>query len=281
MPILGLLPGLIWLAYSRWKNGYQPGSFEHMLRVFVWGCACTIPSFFVEQISGAMLRSESLPHAAISSFFLIAPSEEFFKLVAVWIAIYRSRHFREPLDGIIYAATAALGFACIENVMYMAELGGQSFVSRALYATPAHVLFSSMWGYSMGLARFKRDGEFLIICKGFLLASGLHGIYNFLVAVYPKAAMVSLLPLMVFMAWLAYRKIQDFRTNYPFPPLGRGVLVCCPDCGAYELERSEECSRCGSVIPVLDPDAPRFCSYCRTQVDPSARACSRCGRLLS
>ena len=61
----------------------------------------------------------NLAMAAGASFLVIAPIEEFAKLLAVWIAVYRTQDFREPIDGIIYSATAALGFACIENVIYL------------------------------------------------------------------------------------------------------------------------------------------------------------------
>lgn len=280
LPFLGLLPGLIWLAYSRWRSRNQPRSFENLVRVFVWGCACTIPAFFVESATGAMLRDESLARAGVSSFLFIAPTEELFKLVAVWVSIYRSPDFREPLDGIVYAATAALGFVSVENIIFMSQLGPESFLPRALYATPAHVLFSSMWGYSMGLARFQRRGELPTIFKGFLLAVGLHGSYNFIVAVQPKAAMISVIPLMVFMAWLVYRKIRSFRMSHLFPPLGKGAVICCPDCGAYQLEHSEACSRCGAEIPPPDADTPRFCGQCRARLDSSTCACHRCGQAI-
>jgi protease PrsW len=281
LPFLGLLPGLIWLAYSGWSRSYQPRSLANLVRVFVWGCVCTIPAFLVETVTGAMLRDESLARAAASSFFLIAPAEELFKLVAVWVAIYRSQDFREPLDGMVYAATAALGFVSVENIIFMSQLGPESFVARAVYATPAHVLFSCMWGYSMGLARFRRRGEMLTILKGFLLAVGFHGTYDCIVAANPKAAMVTVLPLMAFMALLAWRNIRSFRMHQPFRQFGEGALISCPACGAYQLERALECSRCGTAIPTPDADTPRYCGQCRTQLDSTSTACHRCGQPTS
>jgi RsiW-degrading membrane proteinase PrsW (M82 family) len=281
IPLLGLLPGLIWLAYSRWRRGYQPRSFENLVRVFIWGCACTIPAFVIENTTGAVLGHKDLVHAAVSSFLLIAPTEELFKLVAVWVAIYRSQDFREPLDGMVYAATAALGFVSVENLIFMSQLGPESIVPRAVYATPAHVLFASMWGYSMGVARFQRRGEMLTILKGYLLAVGFHGTYDMIVAINPKAAMFSVLPLMIFMAWLAWRNLRSFRQHRLFPSLGKGALICCPTCGAYELETSTECSRCGTAIPMVDIDIQRFCGQCRAPLDLSSTVCHRCGQPVS
>jgi len=224
------------------------------------------------------VEQETLLQSAKASFFLIAPVEEFFKLLAVWLAIYRSRDFQEPTDGLVYSITAGLGFASVENVIYMAFFGPRVLFLRALFATPAHVMFSAMWGYSMGVARFRRERELLTILKGLLVATFFHGAYNFLVAVSPTTGVVSLIPLMVLMAWLMHRRIQHFRANYPFPPIGTGPLICCPTCGAYTLESDEHCSRCGAIIPQIEMDAPRFCGICRARVDPSQSTCSRCGQ---
>jgi protease PrsW len=281
IPILGLVPGLVWLWYFHRKASQNQRSFANIGRVFLWGCACTIPAFVLENVTGAVLPQEDLVRSAEVSFLLIGPIEEFFKLVAVWIGIYRSRDFREPIDGIVYAATAALGFASLENIMYMGLFGPEIVVRRALFATPAHVMFASMWGYSMGLARFRREGELLTIARGFLIAASLHGFYNFLVAVYPATAMLSLIPLMAFMGWLMNYRIQEFRKKYPFPPLGDGALISCPNCGAYTLESSDRCGRCGFAVPLLETDAPRFCGHCRARLDPCRETCARCGEPAS
>jgi protease PrsW len=277
-PILGLAPAAAWLMYFRQKERYQPKSFLNLLRVFFWGCVLTVPVALIEHSAGAGLMQPNLAMAAGASFLVIAPIEEFAKLLAVWIAVYRTQDFREPIDGIIYSATAALGFACIENVIYLCIMGPSVLVSRAAYATPAHVMFSAMWGYSMGVARFKREGEIAIILKGFLISAALHGIYNFVVAVRPKLAVFSLLPLMLFMAWLMNRRIKEFRSSFPFPVLGEGALIICPGCGAYSQEDSDQCSRCGFATPLMATDTPRFCSKCRSRLDPCRTTCALCGQ---
>jgi RsiW-degrading membrane proteinase PrsW (M82 family)/RNA polymerase subunit RPABC4/transcription elongation factor Spt4 len=251
-----------------------------VVRVFLAGCACTIPVGVIEHATGAGLVQDTLFRSGTMSFLLIAPLEELSKLVAVWLAIYRSPNFREPLDGIIYSGTAAMGFASVENIVYLGYLGPGIIVSRALFATPAHVMFSSMWGYSMGLARFRREGEISTITKGLVISALLHGTYNFLVALHPKTAMFSLLPLMIFMGWLMNRRIQDFRRNLPFPSLGKGALIYCPNCGAYTPEEAETCNRCGFQIPVVEMDAPRFCGRCRARLDPGREACPSCGERI-
>jgi len=275
--LLGAVPGLAWVLYFYWKDGRGSSSFHNIARVFLCGCACTIPAALVEHVTDARVDQETLLRAGMTSFFLIAPIEEFFKLLAVWVTVYRSRDFNDPFQGLIFAVTAALGFASVENIVYMGFLGPSVIVLRAAFATPAHVMFSCMWGYSMGLARFRRDREIWTIFKGFLAAILLHGFYNFLVAVHPRAGVILLIPLMGFMGWLMYRLVRNFRLNHPFSPIGKGALIECPICGALTLEGEMSCARCGAAIPLMETDAPRFCGTCRALLDPARGTCPRCG----
>jgi len=279
--LLGIVPGLAWLAYFSRKSLRPYRQFRHVLRVFLWGCAVTVPAGLLEHWTHARVEQQTLTESIIASFLLIAPLEEAFKLLAVWLGIYRKPDFREPIDGLVYSTTAALGFACVENVVYMGIFGPRVFLLRAIFATPAHVMFSAMWGYSMGVARFRRNRELVIILQGLIISVLLHGAYNCLVAVSPTTGVISLIPLMGLMVWLMNKRIRDFRQNYPFPPLGKGPLVWCPTCGAYTLEESGFCPRCGTRVPPLETDVPRFCSRCRALIDPGRETCYRCGQVVT
>jgi hypothetical protein len=231
----------------------------------------------IEYSTGAVLQQETLFRAALVSFFLISPIEEAAKLSAVWFGIYRREDFRRPVHGITYAVTAALGFATVENVVYLFQLSPSGLFSRLVYATPAHVLFSSMWGYSLGAARFKRGSEFTTILAGFLAASLLHGFYNFLVAFYPSGAMISLLPLMALMCILFYGRMKKARTDLPYTTISSGPVVSCPDCGAYMPIDYESCSRCNYLLHPLEEDAAHFCGKCRSRLEPFSMVCRYCG----
>jgi protease PrsW len=280
LPLIGGLPGLLWLAYWLIRRRFRPGAFGSLIRVFLWGCASTIPTLFLEHFAGANVRQEMLLNAATASFLLIGPIEEAFKFGAVWAAVYRRPEFREPFDGIVYSSTAALGFASIENIIYIMEFGCEpgSLLSRALFATPAHILFSAMWGYSMGIARFRRDGELSVMLKGFAAAAGLHGVYNFAVAANPKYAMISLIPLIVFMSWLYWTYLQKSKKHRPFETVDSGPLVSCPFCGALTSQNGR-CSRCNWDV-FTEPGDPKYCSRCRAQIQPDALKCRRCGLIF-
>ena len=279
--IIGIAPGLLWLGYFLLKGKAQGYLFGNIFFVFALGAMFTVPCALWETLTGGTVVQSSVTGAIKAGFLLIGPVEEFFKLLAVWIAVYRTQNFREPIDGIIYSTTAAIGFACVENVIYMLLLGPAAITSRIIFATPAHVMFSAMWGYSLGVARFEKDTELITIFKGYLLAVCLHGGYNSLVAIQPTVAKITLVPLMVFMAWLMNSKVRHFRKNFPYAPLGRGAVISCQNCGAYTFEREERCIRCGAHVHPIETDALRYCGICRARLQPYRETCPRCGESVT
>jgi hypothetical protein len=247
------------------------------MRVFLLGCGCTIPAAVLELGIGQLIPEESLGETVAVNYLLIAPVEEFLKLAVVWIGIYRTEDFRDPMDGIVYAVTAALGFASVENLLYISFLGPKAVVYRILLITPAHVLFSAMWGASLGQARFQKNAEVTTISKGLGWAIVFHGTYNSISAMWSDAAMFAALPMLAGMAWIIERRMRFCRTDLPFAHLGEGPLIVCPTCGAYAAEQEGRCVRCDVPIPLVGNDLERYCPRCRAVLDPCRPTCSRCG----
>ncbi|MGH7229809.1 MAG: PrsW family intramembrane metalloprotease [Nitrospiraceae bacterium] len=208
-------PGLFWLWYFYRKDKLEPEPKKLIIKTFFVGIALGIPATFLE-----LLFTESLLVT-----ILIAPViEEALKYSGVRLAAYRRPEFDEPLDGIIYTAAVALGFASMENVFYLlaAYLSAHDtakslevlspfgvvisvFVLRALMSVPSHVLYSSMWGYALGRAKFmdRASGRSLIL-KGFLAAVLCHALFNFFASRLPQAAVGELL--LVTILWVVVLK---------------------------------------------------------------------------
>ncbi len=118
---------------------------------------------------------------SVGFFFLfVAPVEETVKLLAVRLYAYRDERFDTVLDGAVYGAMAGLGFAFIENALYierglmgadagtglaLAVVGTEITLTRAL-AGPGHVIYSAFAGYYLGLARVNPDDRGPIVIKG-------------------------------------------------------------------------------------------------------------------
>ena len=92
--------------------------------------------------------------------------EELFKFLVLRWYVWRKPHFDEPLDGVVYGATASLGFATLENILYVGSHGLEMAVLRALTAVPGHAFTGVVMGAFLGRARFAEAGAALRAARG-------------------------------------------------------------------------------------------------------------------
>jgi len=211
---LGFAPGIIWVWYFYREDRWEPEPKKLIAKVFLYGIIIALPVLFLET---PFLFSELL--LAVVAAPII---EELFKFVAVRYSVYKNKEFNEPIDGIIYACTAALGFASIENTFYLLSFFNEGiialtafFIVRALLSVPAHALFSSMWGYALGIAKYRVKGKRLIIFGGLITAMVLHSLYNFLLSGLLIGA-VGMLIFIPFLWLLVHNKIKELLNKSPY-----------------------------------------------------------------
>ncbi len=182
--IIGFTPGLFWLwvVYTRDRCEREPLSL--VIRTFLLGILVAAPIAIVEYLlyPNAISDTEPLPlgTAAYLSFVVAGLTEEVGKFSVVGLTVYRSPHFNESMDGLVYSAAVALGFASLENVGYIARYGALVMLLRAPISTFGHVIFSSFWGYPLALRKVGRGlGSFGVVL-GLVIAIAFHGIFNFI-----------------------------------------------------------------------------------------------------
>jgi len=128
--------------------------------------------------------------------FVVAPGEEIVKLLAVRFHAYGDGRFDAVVDGAVYGAIAGLGFAAIENAIYVtgfvqtATTGtivdqAIDITQRRALAGPGHVIYSAIAGYYLGLAKFNERHSGALVVKGIVVAAGLHALYNISVGFAP------------------------------------------------------------------------------------------------
>lgn len=251
--MLAFAPGLFILLYVYLRDRYERENPITVLRIFVWGTVAVLPAIQLEHLlapAARNLHGASTASLAVSVFLVIGPVEELCKFAVVWFGMYHSKEFNEPMDGLVYATAAAMGFASVENFLYLHYHGTDAAPVRALLAVPGHLFFSGIWGYHLGLAKFKLDQGATI--RGALVASSfLHGCYDFLVASQTGLAALSV-PLM---AALAYGFLKEIDAALEISPLKPGAqppperVVNCPSCGAPTTAAVDRCQHCGLVQP--------------------------------
>jgi len=146
---------------------------------FLLGIVIALPAIFVSLVIAAIPgRSFGLfGGAAYDAFAVAAITEELLKLLVIACYCARRRSFDEPMDGLVYGATAALGFAAIENALYVASGGWIVAVLRGVTAVPMHAAEGAILGYSVARSRllFRRGA----IWTGLAIAVFIHGAYDF------------------------------------------------------------------------------------------------------
>jgi len=123
-------------------------------------------------------ESENIMVVAFYAFAAVGFSEEFAKFIFLRFYIYRKPEFDEPMDGIVYAVMIGMGFAILENILYVMQSGLSVAILRMFTAVPGHAAFGVIMGYYVGLAKFSNNPIPLQV-QGVLYATLVHGAYDF------------------------------------------------------------------------------------------------------
>ena len=141
--------------------------------------AVILELFILEGIVRLDLPGNVLPAFAIALFNAAIP-EELCKFLFLWIFVWHSKDFDEFFDGIVYAVFVSMGFACIENILYVFQNGSGVALLRAFTAVPAHFFFAVIMGYYFSLAKFEPSARRSHMIKGISGAIVAHAIYDFI-----------------------------------------------------------------------------------------------------
>ncbi|MBR5664024.1 MAG: PrsW family intramembrane metalloprotease, partial [Bacteroidales bacterium] len=150
--ILAILPVIVLSVYIYFKDKYEKEPFSMLMLAFFLGILAIPMDLLVVGIINAVWEGSTVFYSA---FLEAGIPEEFCKWALFMLVIWRNKNFNEFFDGIVYATFISLGFACIENIMYV--FGAESFgeamhigVLRALLSVPGHFLFAVIMGYFLG-----------------------------------------------------------------------------------------------------------------------------------
>ena len=192
-----LLPVLFWAGYHYYKDRHQPEPILNLLFCFLLGIAASYlsKSMYIA-LETVNLRHDAYELAATNlwqllaySIFIIGGIEETAKLIPFLIFAIRFKAFDENLDGIIYASFIALGYAAMENFHYLQYLTQTEAMYRGFAGPLVHILFASVWGYQIGIARLAGRPLVLVSFVAVTIAAILHGFYDFIVIALPISAL--------------------------------------------------------------------------------------------
>lgn len=184
---LALIPGILIIIYIFRKDKVESEPLSLIFKLLIFGALSCIPAIFMEGFMGALMPAGftegSVGYAVFTAFLVAALCEELCKFLLLWLGSWKNSNFNYRFDGIVFGVCVAVGFALLENVMYVLEGGFYVALMRGVMAVPLHAFCGVFMGIHYGAAkRYSIEGQhskatgsiFLALFAPFLI----HGIYD-------------------------------------------------------------------------------------------------------
>lgn len=196
--------GLFWLQYFDLKDYLHPEPRRMLVLSYFLGAAAAgvgLAFYRIFEFFGVPDDPGNTPLAILLYCFLVVGLiEEGVKFAAARFIIFRTIHFDEPIDGLIYSSAIAIGFASIESLIYTPILTWPYQLARDVTAPLTHSLFSAIWGFGCAYAFFRsRTTVQKISWQIFSLVAAMtaHAIYDFFLLSENATYLASLITLVL------------------------------------------------------------------------------------
>jgi protease PrsW len=178
---IALAPGAAIMLYIYLKDKHEREPLSLLLTSFIYGILSTFLTLALSTPLKLFLefKEADVIEQFYEAFFKVALVEEFCKFFFVRFILYPNKNFNEPFDGIVYAVMVSMGFATLENMMYVFEYGFETGLLRMFTAVPAHATFGVMMGYYLGKAKFTHSRGFYFGALALLIPTIFHGTYDY------------------------------------------------------------------------------------------------------
>lgn len=197
-------------------------------KLFLAGCLSVIPGVILELlytrlISPLFMPMGSFVYLLADNFLGVALVEEGCKFFFLYKRAYRHPAFNYRFDGVVYAVFVSLGFALVENILYVAQYGIATGLLRALLSVPLHAVCGVYMGLAFGEMKSHSSNKKLLPAALTCLPLPIliHGFYDFCLS---QDGYVSLLLFIAFVAitfLLCLKRLKTAsRKDAPIEPVG-------------------------------------------------------------
>ena len=254
---------------------HEPGGV--LAKIFILGFFSSIPILLAEIVLGIFFPTDDVSSFIlifVNVFISVALVEEGFKWIITVFCGYKNKEFDEVYDIIVYAVFASLGFACIENILYVCTSGIGNAILRALLSIPGHMTFGIFMGYFLAQAkvgRINKNSNIFVrnIIFSILVPTITHTLYDALIF-YAEYNVISIIMFfmfditMVVLGILIINKMSKIQQNLDnnlntgilkttsdgqlvFTSITSSVVHYCPLCG-NNVDGCNYCASCGFKI---------------------------------
>lgn len=179
--LAGILPALLWLWFWLREDNLHPEPRSLVAGSFIAGMIVVVVAAFAEKYVADIIFDTEYRYIAWAAI------EEILKFLAVALVVFHSKNMDEPIDAMIYCITVALGFAALENALFILSPLNDGDITKGIItgnmrfvgATLVHTVCSAVIGFMVGISFYKNTFiKALSLISGVILAVVLHAGFN-------------------------------------------------------------------------------------------------------
>ncbi len=230
LSFMAVLPAAVLLYVIYKADNVEKEPFGLMALVFFLGVVSTISAVILETIGTGALDlafrgdNTNLIYTFLMTFFVVGVAEEGGKFLALKLSTWKNKEFNFSFDGIVYSVCASLGFATLENILYVFDGGFSVAVMRAILSVPGHCIFGVFMGVYYGIAkgnelRGNMEAMKVNLRKAFWIPVAIHGFYDFCLMANLELLLLAFIGLEIFMVVRAIKLVKVMsKTDTPLIP---------------------------------------------------------------
>ncbi len=294
---LALIPPIVLLVIIYFSDRKEKEPFGLLAILFVMGIVSVLPIMIVELLEtvvvGLIFPYESEITAVITAFLIAGLVEESFKFLFLWLFTWKNKNFDYIFDAIVYSVFVSLGFAALENVLYVFQNGFATGILRMFTSIPGHAIFAVVMGVFYGKAKYSavkgdKKGAARNMVLSIVAPILVHGLYDALLmigeATYYDAVQVICIILWIGVVIAMYvvgiiLVVRTSKKDFCIAVLDdntqviyRPTLVGSWTCGCGRTNTGNFCPSCGHQRPMIQK---WFCTQCGTE--SHWNFCGNCG----
>ena len=217
--VLAIAPVATIILWIYLKDKYDKEPVITLSKFFILGILVSALAIYVEELLIKLNTFSKIGDMIYISFIVAGLTEEGLKALILIPNLLRERNFNEKLDGIIYSVFLSLGFATVENIIYILFEDPTSVfqvsIIRAIISIPAHMMFAIIMGYYISKYKFNsskyKPKTYLII--SIIVPILLHGIFDFILMIPYRWSIIVFIAYIVFLWKISLDKLDEYTDN--------------------------------------------------------------------
>ena len=186
--LAAILPSILLIVFIYKQDKIEKEPPKLLAKLFIFGALTVLSAVALETAGGwllGVLPEESVAYIFLENFLVVALAEELGKYAVLRLFTWKSPYFNYTFDAVVYAVIVSLGFATVENIMYVFEDGSfQIALMRGVLSVPGHAIDAVFMGYFYGLAKLAASrgnlpGSKTNLALALIVPVLTHGFYDF------------------------------------------------------------------------------------------------------